>query len=199
MKERKYKCIDAAVWQRDNYQLTVIRDEDKYAILKWRNEQINILRQKRPIAAEEQESYFKKVVDSLFDVDEPQQLLFSFFENEQLIGYGGLVHIDWESKNAEISFLLETLRTTQREYFIPDFTNFIYLVTGIAFDELNFFKIHTTYYDIEERQFYKEVIYKMGFVNEAALYNHISINNRYHNVIIASCFNNKLNADRLAR
>ena len=44
------------------------------------------------------------MVKKQFKEKQPNQLLFSFIENNLLIGYGGLVHIDWTNKNAEISF-----------------------------------------------------------------------------------------------
>ena len=44
----------------------------------------------------------------LFETDQPYQILFSFLKNNEFIGYGGLVHINWEEKKAEISFLLNT-------------------------------------------------------------------------------------------
>jgi hypothetical protein len=102
---RNYRCLTQQEFAKGELKLVPIRDEDKYSIMKWRNEQIAILRQKSPLTKENQEKYFKEVVEKLFETDQPSQLLFSFLEKGNLIGYGGLVHIDWENKNAEISFL----------------------------------------------------------------------------------------------
>ena len=103
---RNYKCLSQNIFSHEKYALVPIRDEDKYTIMQWRNEQIDILRQKQPLTKERQEQYFAITVANLFTQEKPEQLLFSFLENGVLIGYGGLVHIDWESKNAEIYFLM---------------------------------------------------------------------------------------------
>ena len=76
--------------------------------MKWRNEQIYHLRQKRPLSADDQENYFANVVNKLFDQDKPEQILFSFLQGDTCIGYGGLVHINWVDNNAEISFIMDT-------------------------------------------------------------------------------------------
>ena len=115
---RIYKNINSNSFNNGMYSLVPIRDEDKYDIMNWRNNQLDILRQETILSIEQQEHYFKTVVDKLFDIEEPKQLLFSFLENNKLIGYGGLVHIDWEIKTAEISFLTETSRNINAELFI---------------------------------------------------------------------------------
>ena len=86
-----------------------IRHEDRYDIMKWRNEQIEILRQQDVLTKEEQDTYFNEIVASLFEQKNPKQLLFSLFFRDELVAYGGLVHIDWHSLNAEISFLIDSV------------------------------------------------------------------------------------------
>ena len=49
----------------------------------------------------------KKIILKQFKLQRPSQMLFSFYNQNKLIGYGGLVHINWIHKNAEISFLLK--------------------------------------------------------------------------------------------
>ena len=51
---RQYKCLHINQFTEGNYTLVPIRDEDKYDILKWRNEQIDILRQQTPLTKEHQ-------------------------------------------------------------------------------------------------------------------------------------------------
>lgn len=180
----KYKCLSNTEWSSNGYKLIPIRTDDKYEILKWRNSQIEILRQKEKISKEQQEFYFANVVDKLFEEDYPKQLLFSFLHNDALIGYGGLVHIDWESKNAEISFLLENNNDFQLK-----FSEFLKMTFFISFEELKLIKIYTTVYKIEARKRYIEVIEYLNFVNEAILKNHILIENKYYDVLIYSYFN----------
>ena len=78
---RIYKNINSDSFNNSIYSLVPIRDEDKYDIRDWRNNQIDILRQEIFLTLEQQEHYFKTVVDKLFDVEAPKQLLFSFLEN----------------------------------------------------------------------------------------------------------------------
>ena len=118
-------------------------------------------------------------------------MIFGFFENNNLIGYGGLVHIDWESKNAEISFIIETERNENEEVFSTDFSAFLNIIFSIAFDSLQFIKLHTTFYDTAYRMFYKKVIEEYGFIQEGKLKDHILINGQIENVWIYSCFNIK--------
>src|SRR5210317_2900 len=99
-----YRCLNQNIFKNDDYSLVPIRMEDRYDIMRWRNEQIYHLRQKEPLTESQQDQYFEEVVSKLFDQEEPDQILFSFLEGAQLIGYGGLVHINWEDKNAEVSF-----------------------------------------------------------------------------------------------
>jgi hypothetical protein len=50
--------------------------EDRFDIMKWRNEQIYHLRQDKPLTAEDQEYYFSNVIASLFEQAKPNQILF---------------------------------------------------------------------------------------------------------------------------
>src|SRR5688572_13294152 len=122
---RKYKCLTKREFSLGDYHLVSIRDGDKYAIQKWRNDQIEILRQAEPLTSAQQENYFRNVVDKLFETEQPEQLLFSFLQGDELIGYGGLVHIDWLSKNGEISFITETSRNRNVMQFKKDWSQYL--------------------------------------------------------------------------
>ena len=103
-----YKTLNKQVFSKDDFKLVPIRYEDRFDIMKWRNEQIHHLRQAQPLTIENQEHYFETVVSKLFDDESPNQVLFSYLKNDVCIGYGGLVHINWIDKNAEISFIMDT-------------------------------------------------------------------------------------------
>ena len=77
----------------------------------------------------------------MFEQEKPNQLLFSFLENGKFIGYGGLVHINWLDKNAEISFVMKT--ELEKEYFSIYWSNYLSLIEKVAFETLNFHKIFT--------------------------------------------------------
>lgn len=186
---RKYKCLTKGEFSLGDHQLVSIRDEDKYAIQEWRNEQVDTLRQTEQLTTAQQEGYFRNVVDKLFETDRPSQLLFSFLKEGELIGYGGLVHIDWESRNGEMSFLLATSRDAVKETFIIDFSVYLKILQKIAFDELGFVKVHTTVFDIGARRNYIGVIENFGFAREATLKRHVMIRTELCDVLVYSYFN----------
>jgi RimJ/RimL family protein N-acetyltransferase len=135
--------------------------------------------------------YFDNVVEKLFVQEQPAQILWSVLENDELIGYGGLVHIDWESRNAEISFLTETSRARNKDQFVNDWKNYLALLKEIADSDLMFVKIYTYAYDLRPHLF--SVLEDSGFVKEATLHNNISVNGNWYDVVIHSCFFDQLN------
>ena len=98
MMKTKYQCLDNNEYTLEGYSLVPIRLKDRYKIMQWRNEQMFHLRQKKELTVEDQDAYFKKIVSKLFDQDKPKQILFSLLKDKECIGYGGLVHIDWDQK-----------------------------------------------------------------------------------------------------
>ena len=62
-----YKCLKQQVYTDGTYSIVPIRYEDRWGIMKWRNEQIYHLRQAKPLTAEDQENYFSNVVSKLYD------------------------------------------------------------------------------------------------------------------------------------
>ena len=181
---RNYKCFNKSVFYFSDYSLLPIREQDKYLIKEWRNEQIDILRQKELLTNEQQENYFRDVVRNLFNKDKPNQILWSFFLFNELIGYGGLVHIDWDAKNAEISFVLCNERNINHELFKKDWFNYLNIISDVAKNYLFFNKIYTYAYDI--RDYYFEVMYNLDFTLEARLKRHVLIKNKLHDVLILS-------------
>ena len=112
----------------------------------WRNEQIYHLRQPTPLTPELQEIYFNQIVAPLFEQDQPNQILFSYLKNDKCIGYGGLVHINWIERTAEVSFIMET--SLERDEFDLHWSTYLYLLKKIAFEELKLRSLHTYAYDL---------------------------------------------------
>ena len=75
-----YKCLKQQEYTLGNYSIVPLRYEDRFSIMKWRNEQIYHLRQARPLTEEDQQRYFDNVVAKLFDQSKPDQILFSYLE-----------------------------------------------------------------------------------------------------------------------
>ena len=177
-----YKCLSQNNFVFEDYKLVPIRYEDRLAIMKWRNEQIYHLRQNKPLTEKAQENYFRTSIAPLFDQDNPSQILFSYLKNGELIGYGGLVHINWIDRNAEISFVLNTeLEKKQFEY---HWLNYLKLIELLAFEELQFHKIYVYAFDLRPHLY--KVIEKGGFIKEAVLKEHCFYDNMFIDVVIHS-------------
>ena len=129
-----YLILNQQKFANGDFSLITIRDEDRFKIMNWRNDQIYHLRQKEILTKENQEKYFKDVIHPSFKAKYPNQLLFSFLNKDQCIGYGGLVHIDWEKKSAEISFIMDT--ALENNSFEKYWNIFMPLIEVIAFKVL---------------------------------------------------------------
>lgn len=182
---RRYSCLGAQIFSYDKYSIVPIRDEDKLAIMQWRNEQIYHLRQAQPLNAEQQEWYFSNVVARLFEQDKPNQLLFSYLENNTCIGYGGLVHINWIDKHAEISFIMNT--ALEKEFFEFHWQTYLSLIEKAAFEDLNLHKIYTYAFNVRPHLY--KAIEKSNYRQEARLPGHCLFQGKYIDVLIHSKFN----------
>lgn len=184
---KNYNCLTNSIFQQGAFSIVPLRYEDRLDILKWRNEQIYHLRQNKPLTVEDQENYFNTVVDKLFDEEQPNQILFSYLENGKCIGYGGLVHINWIDKNAEISFVMNT--TLEVNDFKGNWINYLKLIEKVAFEELKFHKIFTYAFDLRPHLY--QAIEIAGFSKEAVLKEHCLFNNVFLDVVIHSKFSNQ--------
>ncbi|MDB4324996.1 GNAT family N-acetyltransferase [Flavobacteriaceae bacterium] len=183
-----YKVLQKQVFEDENFSIVPIRFEDRMDILKWRNEQIFHLRQNKPLTIKNQDNYFATVVAELFEQDKPNQILFSYLENGVCIGYGGLVHINWIDKNAEISFVMNT--KLEKDSFKFYWKNYISLIEKVAFEELSFHKIFTFAFDLRPHLY--EVLLDCKFKEEARLSEHCFFDNKFIDVVIHSKINNQL-------
>jgi RimJ/RimL family protein N-acetyltransferase len=172
-----YRCLKNNTISIEDYLLIPIRGKDIYIIKKWRNEQIKILRQQKRLTNQDQKRYFESVIFPLFKKKYPEQILFSFLKKEKLIGYGGLVHISWEDKRVEISFLLDTSRLRKNKTYENDFTFYLKLIKKVAFEDIGFNKIFTETFDI--RPLHVKVLEKNGFSIEGRLRNHNLIDGKF--------------------
>ena len=163
--------------------------EDMFLIMKWRNQQLYHLRQENLLTREAQKKYFNEVVYMLFEKDNPEQILFSYTENGKCIGYGGLVHINWHDKNAEISFVMDT--ELEKDFFQKHWLNWLYLIEKVAFSELNLNKIYTYAFDLRPHLYL--AVENAGFFREATLLNHVKFKEKYVDVVIHSKINNNKN------
>lgn len=183
-----YLCLSRNIICEGDYSIKPVRYEDRNLIMKWRNNQIHILRQKNILTQEDQDKYFSEIVSKLFEVEKPDQLLFSFFYKNQLIAYGGLVKINWIDENAEISFLINDTHNNQIDLFREYWLNYLSMIELIAFQELSLKKIYTYAFDL--RPYLYEILEEAEYNFEAKLTQHVKWgNNNFIDVIIHSKIN----------
>lgn len=182
---KKYRLLKQEVYSYKNYSLVPIRFEDRFQIMKWRNEQIYHLRQNETLTSEKQDYYFNNIVNKLFDLEKPDQILFSFLENDVCIGYGGLVHINWNDSNAEISFVMDT--QLEKKSFVKLWKIYLKIIQKIAFKALSFHKIYTYAFDIRPKVYL--ALEGSGFTKETVLKEHCFFDNKFIDVIIHSKIN----------
>lgn len=182
-----YHCLNRNHWSQDNFYLVPIRYQDRIDIMRWRNEQIYHLRQNKPLTEASQNTYFEEVVAKLFDQQQPNQILFSYLEDDKCIGYGGLVHINWVDRNAEISFIMAT--ELEKEHFHFHWKTYLGLIEKLAFEELGLHKIYTYAFDLRTHLY--KAVEAAGYQREATLKEHCLFEGEFKNVVIHSKCNKR--------
>ena len=184
----EYSCLKRNILVNEEFQIKPISKNDIESIRLWRNMQMDVLRQKKAITRSEQINYFDNVMLPLFSHECPSQIIFSYFKGETLIGYGGLVHISWEDKRSEMSFLVNPKFLSNSETYEEYFSKFINLIREVNFSILGFRKLFTETYC--HRYFHISILERNGFELEGVLRDHVIINNKYFNSLIHSIINN---------
>ncbi|MEO9872952.1 GNAT family N-acetyltransferase [Ekhidna sp.] len=180
-----YKILDKQVFSSGDYSIVPIRLEDRYLIMKWRNEQIYHLRQKNSLTKEQQDDYFSNVIAKSYDQVSPHQLLFSFLKESECIGYGGLVHINWIDMNAEISFIMNT--ELEKSGFKSIWSCYLELIELIAFDQLEFHKIYVYAFDLRPHLY--DTLESSSYFLDARLKDHCFFEGSFKDVVIYSKIN----------
>ena len=170
---KTYRHLPQAEYRWQNYQLVPIRYEDREPIRAWRNAQLEVLRQAEPLTTEQQDAYFQRVVLPLFEQEQPGQLLFSLLHNNELIAYGGLVHLSWPDGRAEVSFLVDPTRAAEPATYRQDFRAHLRLLGEVAFEGLKFNRLFTETYDI--RPAHVAILEEAGFRLEGRLRQHVQL------------------------
>lgn len=185
---KKYKSLVYDQVFFEEYKIIPIRFEDRIKIMNWRNEQMYHLRQDKLLTNKDQDNYYKNTISKLFNEEKPNQIIFSFLKNDELIGYGGLVRINWIDQNAEISFIMNT--NLEEKNFKKNWTIFLLLIEKIGFNQLNLKKIYVYAFDLRIHLY--EVLLESNYFLDARLTNHCFFNNSFLDVVIHSKLNNLL-------
>lgn len=181
----KYACLKKQEFADGDYLIVPLREEDIFLIMKWRNQQMDILRQKVPLTEKSQQHYYQEVIRPSFIVEHPSQILFSFFLRDKFIGYGGFVHVHWQDRRGEMSFLADTERANNLRVYEEDFVKFLRLIKMVAFEYLEFNRISGETFDI--RYHHIAIMEKNGFQCEGRLREHVFIGNKYVDSLMHGC------------
>jgi RimJ/RimL family protein N-acetyltransferase len=179
-----YKCLNNQIINYLEYSIVPIRFEDRFKIMKWRNEQMYHLRQTLTLTNEMQDAYFSNVIKSLYEEEEPSQILFSYLKSGKCIGYGGLVHINWADKNAEISFIMAT--ELEKESFQSHWCTFLKLIEICAFGDLHLHKIYTYAFDLRPKLYL--ALLESNYIEQVKLKEHCFFQDKFIDIVIHSKF-----------
>lgn len=180
-----YRCMPRPRLQEGNLSVEAVRPSDIEPIRRWRNAQLKVLRQGAPISRSEQAAYYRKHVWPDMRLPKPANILLAYLEDGRRIGYGGLVHIAWRHRRAEVSFLLKTELADTPAECGRYFPAFLGLMKALAFDDLRLHRLCTETYAIRERHL--AALEQAGFRREGVLREHVWIDDRPVDSILHGC------------
>ena len=182
--DNSWLCLKQQRFEQQEYAIVPILHGHIEAIRCWRNAQLDVLRQNAPISPAQQENYFEQNVWPTMSHEAPQNILMSLLYKEQLIGYGGLVHIAWCDQRAEMSFLVNQLRANDPVQYSGDLSAFVSMIKAMAFADLGFHKLFTETY--ASRRHHIQILESTGFQREGILRDHVKIGDAFIDSIIHS-------------
>jgi len=186
MKENK------TLYQYNNRRLCSLEKEHIFKLKKWRNAQIEILRQSELLSDSDQEKWYSSLED------DKTQVLFALISEGEFIGYCGLTNIDYKNKRAEVSFLVETNRSKQKEVYRKDLLAALYMLCEHGFEQIELNRIFIDTYEFRKKHI--EILEEFGFQKEGKLRQHYFDKNRYNkyiNSFIHSILSSEWNKRRL--
>lgn len=189
MKPRQYICLPTTPLKVGSFSLVTVQEEHIESIRQWRNAQMDVLRQMEPISPDQQVRYYKEHIWPTLDRPNPRQILLSFLEGGRHIGYGGLVHIAWGHRRAEVSFLLDPVLAADIPTHCRYFALYLGLVKQLAFSILGLHRLHTETYALRT-----DLIRELeanGFYREGIMRDHVRINGLAIDSLIHGCLNDE--------
>ncbi len=182
---RTYRVMPRAILNDGDLSIRTVEPNAIEQIRLWRNAQLSVLRQVQCISAEEQQRYFASVIWPDLSNPTPTNILLSFFEGERMIGYGGLVHIQWLHHRAEVSFLFDPVIEAETERASSLLAGFLGLLRQLAFEDLGLNRLTTETYDT--RAHIIPTLESVGFEKEGLLRAHVIKDGRVLNATLHGC------------
>lgn len=163
-----YACAPDLGTRHDEYTLRPVTWSDREPIRRWRNAQLRVLRQRAPLSPDDQDRYFRDVVEPQFTQDEPEQILVGVEVADTLVGYGGIVHITWPDRRGEVSFLTDPARSDAAS-FAADWRAYLTMLVPAA-RAIGLHRLTTEAYAFRTDLF--GLLEEAGFVHEGTLREH---------------------------
>lgn len=193
MTNTEYKLLEGFDGRFREYEIRSVRQVDALPIMRWRNAQIHALRQSEPLTEQKQLSYFHEIVFPSFSQEHPPLVILSFLREKKLIGYGGIVHLDWKAKRGEVSFLLDPERTEDKQSYGLELGTFLTLLKRLAFRHLSLNRLTTEAYDT--RPWHLKVIEANGFRLEGILRQHTWKDGHFSDAHLHACLREEFEKD----
>jgi len=150
----------------------------------WRNSQMDILRQWKPLTDYNQEKWFQKISE------DNTQVIFAILtpnekgSNMDFIGYCGITYIDFRNRRGEISFLVSPVRVQDKKLYREDFLSVLYMLCQYGFEKLNLHKIFAETFAFREDHI--KILEDFGFHLDGILRDHQFIKNQYQDSLFHS-------------
>ena len=106
-----------------------------------------------------------------------------------LIGYGGLVHINWKDKRGEVSFLIDPKRAVNHALYKNDLAHFLHLLCYISFKILHLRRLTTETFAFRHENI--ALYEQFGFKREGVLREHVFKQNRWTDSILHGLHSNE--------
>jgi RimJ/RimL family protein N-acetyltransferase len=165
--------------------IRAVEPADIEAIRQWRNAQLDVLRQSAPISRADQIAYYARSIWPDKSVCRPRNLLLTYLLEDRPIGYGGLVHLNWEHRRGELSFLLDPEIETDLDRRTRLWSAFIALIKEFAFVDIGLNRISTETYAFRARHI--ETLEDGGFKPEGRLREQVWIDGEPVDSLVHGC------------
>lgn len=180
-----YRCMPRVVIAEGCHAVRAVEPQHIEAIRRWRNAQIDVLRQSAPISPTQQAEYYAREIWPSKDAAEPNNILLIYLKDGEPIGYGGLVHIAWEQRQAEVSYLLDPTVPRSEEENGVLFARFLQLIKVLAFEDLRLARLHTETYAM--RHSHIATLEACGFKREGRRRHHVRVAGRPTDALLHGC------------
>ena len=160
-----------------SYELTPIKPEHIDEIRRWRNSQIDVLRQVKLIGPTEQEEWYGSLHK------DNKQILFMVVNDSKLpVAYCGLTNINYIYRHSEISFIADPHIAGRKETYEKLFEFVLGELKDYAFNVLNLNRIWTETYAFRSEHI--QILENFGLEHEGIMRSHVYIKGSYHDSLI---------------